>query len=80
VTHHSILFATLGSENQHPSINANRPMHIGCKTYVPTVCARRPVMKDATVHPKLSALETKLIAVVCIFLGNNLIKMVVAQG
>jgi len=37
-------------------------------------------MKDATVHPKLSALETKLIAVVCIFLGNNLIKMVVAQG
>ena len=77
---YSDLFEIWGRDSHPTNITPYNPMHIGCKTYVPTFWASKPVKNGDTTPPLLPIALIMLILDVCIGRGSSLLNTAMAQG
>ena len=77
---YAVRFCTFGRAIQQTSITTKAIMTIGCKTTVPNFWARIPVMSGPTAPPLLPIAAMKLKLLICMFRGNSLLNIAVAQG
>jgi hypothetical protein len=78
--HYSDFLAGFGRNHQDAPILTNSEIQIGCRTYVPRLCASIPVMNGATAPPELPTDAIRDRDEICIFRGMSRWNMCTAQG
>lgn len=77
---HSAFLSVSGNHHQSKAMQTNKPIQIGCSTYVPVFCAIIPTIKGAIAPPEVPIDPIKDKEAICISLGIRRWKIWIAVG